>query len=508
MRTKNSFINLIVSWCTQLVNVLLQFVLRTVFIHVLSTEYLGLNGLFSNILSFLSFAELGFGAAVTFSLYRPLAGNDEITIAGIMNFFKKIYYIVGLFVLTIGLLLTPFIEYFIRGVPDIPHIHMIYALWVINSGASYFLVYKSTLIIADQRKDIVEKNNIAFKVIQLAAQIGFLLFTHNYILYLLVQILVTLLSNLSISVIADYRYKFLRKRKKEQIANDVLKEIKRNVSATIMHKVGAIIIFGTDNILLSGFFGLTVVGLYSNYYLVIKTLSDFVGQIQTSVAASVGNLGVVTSVEKKSEVFEKYLFMIFWIFCFTSTCLMALLNPFIKLWIGDKYTIPVSVVAVLVFNYFLNGIRSVAALFDNAFGLFWDTRKLPVVESILNIVISIVLAKVFGYIGVFLGTAISSLISGTWFEPYVLYKVAFKKSPTLYYKRMTEYIFIAVLSGGIFTILADIIVLKGVSGFIIKCLVTGIGSNLLLLSLYARSDRMKGIYEISEKVLGIIKRAT
>ncbi len=125
MRTKNSFINLIVSWGTQIANTLLRFALRTVFIHILTTEYLGLNGLFSNILNFLSFAELGVGSAIAFSLYKPLAERDETAIAGIMNFFRKTYFIIGIFVLVVGLSFTPFIEYFINDIPDIPYMHYV-----------------------------------------------------------------------------------------------------------------------------------------------------------------------------------------------------------------------------------------------------------------------------------------------------------------------------------------------------------------------------------------------
>ncbi len=506
MRTKNSFINLIVSWSTQIINILLQFILRTVFINILTTEYLGLNGLFSNILSCLSFAELGFGAAITFSLYKPLAENDEKTIAGIMNFFKKVYFAVGLFVLVAGLSLVPFITKLINDIPDIKYIHLIYALWVLNSGISYFLVYKSTLIIADQRKDIVEKNNFVFKIIQLVLQVIILILTRNYVFYLLVQIFVTIVTNISISVIADKRYPFLIRKRNEKINLDILSEIKKNVCATVLHKIGAVVIFGTDNILLSKFFGLVIVGLYSNYYLIINTLTNLVGQIQASIVASVGNLGVNATDEKKIEVFDKYLFMNFWIFCFTTSCLVSLLNPFIDVWLGKDYLIPVFMTVVLTFNYFLAGFRSAAATFNNAFGLFWNTRKLPVVESILNIVLSIIFIEVFGYIGIFLGTTISSLSTGTWYEPFILYYKGFHKPPFLYYKRLIEYFLVAIVSMFLFIFVIDGIPFSGLGGFILKFLVSVIGSNIFLFIVYFKTKRIKYIYEMTGKVKEVILR--
>lgn len=504
MRTKNSFINLIVSWSTQLANVLLQFILRTVFIHSLTTEYLGLNGLFSNILSYLSFAELGFGTAITFSLYKPLSENDEEIIAGIMNFFKRIYYIVGTFVLVVGLSLMPFITKLINDVPDIPCIHLIYALWVLNSGISYFFVYKSTLIIADQRKDIVEKNNFVFKIIQLILQILILVLTKNYIFYLFVQIIVTVIANILISIIADKRYPFLKQKKNEKINLDILLEIKKNVGATILHKIGAIVIFGTDNILLSKFFGLVIVGLYSNYYLIINTLTNLVGQIQASIIASVGNLGVTATDEKKIEVFDKYFFINFWIYCFTTSCLASLLNPFIDVWLGKDYLIPILMTIILVFNYFLTGFRSAAATFNNAFGLFWNTRKLPVVESIINIILSIIFSKIFGDIGIFLGTTISSLLTGIWYEPFVLYYEGFHKPPYLYYKRIIEYFLVTIVSMFLFIFLIDAIPFLRLGGLVLKFFVSGIGSNIFLFLVYFKTKRIKYVYEMIDRVKEII----
>lgn len=505
MRTQNSVINLLVSWITQILNIILQFALRTVFIQVLSAEYLGLNGLFSNILSFLSFAELGFGSAITFSLYKPLSENDEKTVAGIMNFFKRVYFAVSIFVLVAGISITPFLPYLVSDIPDIPHISFIYILWVINSAASYFLVYKSTLILADQRKDIVDKNNIIFKVLQLCLQAYILIVTRNYILYLVAQIVMTVCSNISISIIADKRFNYLKRYKKERIKDNVLSEIKRNVGATILHKAGAVVIFGTDNVLLSKFFGLFIVGLYSNYYLIINTLTNLTGQIQSSIIASVGNLGAVGTYEKKLKVFESYCFINFWIFSFTSACLASLLDPFIKFWIGEQYTLQSIVVWVLVFNYFLTGFRSAAATFNNAFGLFWNTRKLPVIESLFNIVFSIVFASMFGYIGIFLGTTISSLITGAWFEPYILYKEGFKYPVSKYYKQMFEYFCVTFIVSVICIFVINLISVNDIIGLIIKFITAGLLSNILLFLIYCRTNRISNIYNLVQKVCKMLQ---
>ena len=505
MRTKNSIINLIVAWGTQAAIIILNFINRTIFIKYLDTSYLGLNGLFGNILLFLSFAELGFGAAITVGLYKPLEENDEEQIMAIMNFFKKVYLCVGTFVFIIGTIITPFIGFFIKDIPDnIPYIHFIYLLNVFDTAISYFFTYKATLLIADQKKYVVSANTFTFRVICMFVQIISLVLYKNYIIYLIIHVITTVITNISISIIANRKYTFLRKKSNIKLFKDKKNEIIKNVSATTLHKIGAVIIFGTDNILISKLFGLISVGLYSNYYMIISTLTGFVGQIQESVIASVGNLGVTSDEKEIKEVFEQYLFIIFWIFGFTSICMFCLFNPFIKIWIGEKYLFDVMLVFVLVFNYFLTGFRSAAATFDNAFGLFWNTRFLPIVEGVLNIILSVVFAKCFGLIGIFLGTMVSSLCTGLFVEPYVLYKYRVKESFFEYIKLIifyfTIYIWGLVITYGI----SNQIVVNGVISFILKTVIVMTISNLIFCVILYKNKNFSFVIGLIKKIFSNI----
>lgn len=503
MRTKNSIINLIIAWGTQIAMILLNFLTRTLFIKYLDTNYLGLNGLFGNILLFLSFAELGFGAAITVGLYRPLQDHDESQIMAIMDFFKKVYLFVGLFVLGVGTALTPFIEYFIKDMPDnIPYIHFIYFLNVLDTAVSYFFTYKATLVIADQKKYIVSTNTFVFRVVCMFVQIVSLVLCQNYIVYLIIHVVTTAITNISISVIADRMYPYLKKRMKVKLTKDKKNEIIKNVSATALHKLGAVIIFGTDNILISKLFGLVSVGLYSNYYMIISTLTGFSGQIQESVIASVGNLGVTSDEKEIKEVFEQYLFVVFWIFGFTSICMFCLFNPFIKIWIGEKYLFNIYTVFVLSFNYFISGFRSAAATFDNAFGLFWNTRFLPVTEGILNIVLSIVFAKNFGLIGIFLGTMVSSFCTGLFVEPYVLYKYRIKENFLNYIKLTMSYFLLYFVVLAITYGVSDLIVITGIVGFVIKMLIVGILSNIILCLVLHKNKNFKFVLNLAKSIVG------
>ena len=197
-RTKNSIINSSVSIITQVLTVIINFIVKTVFIKVLGSEYLGLNGLFSNIITMLSLADLGIGIAIPYSLYKPLADKDEKKIRILMKYYSKIYNVIGVIVLSIGLALIPFLPLIIKDMPDIPNISLIYALFVIHSASSYFFVYKKLLIDSDQKSYITSKIIFTFSTVLSIIQVIILLLTKNYILFLLSSIITVVLQNIYI----------------------------------------------------------------------------------------------------------------------------------------------------------------------------------------------------------------------------------------------------------------------------------------------------------------------
>ena len=195
-RTTNVMRNIVGGVGGQMFASILQFVCRTYFIKLLSQSYLGVNGLFSTILSMLSLAELGIGPAIVFSMYKPIAENDELHIAKLMNFYKTAYRIIGLTVALVGVLLTPFLSFFIRDPGDVENIKLIFLLTVMNTAVSYFMAYKGAMLNADQKSYVTVIIRNIFAVVQNIGQIFVLILTHNYILYIIVNILTTLLANL------------------------------------------------------------------------------------------------------------------------------------------------------------------------------------------------------------------------------------------------------------------------------------------------------------------------
>ena len=271
-RTKSSFKNIIFTVGGQLSKEVLAFVVRTVFIKTLATEYLGVNGLFTNILSFLSLAEMGVGSALIFSMYKPMADHDEERLKMYMAVYKKVYTFIGIFILAGGASLTPFLDVFMKERPNIPHLELIYILYLLNTGATYFFAYKGSIFNADQRAYIVTANTTLFNIVQSVVRIVVLLTTKNFIAYLSLSIIVVYIQNFTIAKKADKAYPFIKEKNVQKLPKEEAKTLSKNIGALLLHKVGAVILNSSDNIIISKFVGVVSVGLFSNYSLIINAV--------------------------------------------------------------------------------------------------------------------------------------------------------------------------------------------------------------------------------------------
>lgn len=426
--------NTFVGTGSQLLMQLANFIYRTIFVHYLSISYLGTQGLFSDIITMLSFAELGIGTSITFSLYKPIAEQDEEQIASIMNLFKNIYRIVGSLVLVVGFSLTPFITYLVNEVPeDIQNLHLIYILYVLNSGASYFFSYKRTLIIADQKGYIDSINRTCFSMIQYALQIGAVVLFRNFILALSIQVCTTFLSNYFIARKANRLYPCLKWKNPAKMSSEFIRDLRKRVQAMVMHKLGAVIIKGTDNILFSKFFGLATVGLYSNYLIVEKLVNILMTQYSSAMIAGVGNLTSTETKERCEKTYDVLFALNFCFYSFCTICMATLLNPFIEVWLGKKFLMTESVAIAVAINFYIMGMRQITLGFRDALGLFTKDRYKPIAESIVNIAASIFWLKRYGAVGVLLGTITCRFMLTVVVEPWVLYHEYFRHSAYRYY---------------------------------------------------------------------------
>ena len=456
-RISNSVKNFKFGTIGYFVSYLGNFVTRKIFVMFLTVEYLGLNGLFSNILSLLSFAELGIGTAICFSLYKPLALNETDKIQALMHLFKKAYTTIGILILGIGLSLIPLLSSILGEVPEIPYINLIYSLFVINSGVSYFLGYKRTLLIADQKKYIDTTYYYSFQLVKYILQVLVLVLSKNYILFLLVMLSTTIAENLVISHKANVLYPFLRDKTKKSLNREETIKIKKNVFALMFHKLGSVVISGTDNILMVKFVNLASAGINSNYVMITSALNSVLGIAYNSISASIGNLVVENRIEKSKSLFDELYFVSAWLVGFSSICLWILFDPFISLWLGPAYLFEPKTVMVIVINFYLYGMLRPVRTFHSSMGLFWYDRYKPVIESLINLGASIYLAQKIGLVGILIGTAISTITTCFWFEPYVLFKFGMGLPVREYFYNYIRYTIITLLVGWITFSLVNIL---------------------------------------------------
>lgn len=497
-RLENTTKNFVWSTISVSASSILGFMSRTIFIYTIGSMYLGINGLFTNILSMLSFTELGIGVAINFSLYKPLANNNIEEIKSLMNLYKKAYRIIAIIVFILGVSLVPFLDYLVKGAEGIENITFIYLVFLFNTSYSYLFTYKRTLLSADQKSYLMTNIDMIVNILTLIIQMVFLLVFKNYYVYLLIGAIIGIIQNFYINNYINKIYPYLLDRNIKPLNEESKISIVKNVKAMMLHKLGDLCINQTDNIIISSFINITVVGLVSNYTLIISMINKFAMNFFNAANASLGNLIVTEESTKRLEVFNGYNFMAFWIFGWTSICFIVLLNPFITLWIGADKTIDQSVLILVIINYYLVGMRVPVGNMKSAAGLYVQDQFVPIIQSIINLVISIIGAQKLGLLGVYIGTVASSILLPCWYRPIIIYKYIFKESSKSYFIKYIIYLFVIFANCYLMNVITNILFGSSVTwmsligrGFV--CLII---PNIIIYILFRNTKDFKYILNI------------
>jgi len=494
MRERYSFVNMMVGVIGQLAAMLLALVQRMIFIRCLSAEYLGLNSLFLNILSVLGIVESGISSAMVYSMYKPAAQEDREHMIRLMNLNRRLHRWVAVAVAAVGLLLLPFLHFFVGDGTDIPHLRFIFLLYLFDTVSSYFLGYKNSILLAHQRAYYRLAVHYAGYMLQLVLQTVILLTTRNFTLFLAIQMLTQLAVNLIVSRKVNRDYPYLKSSKKLPDQAEC-REIAKNVRAMCLHTTAGTVKNCTDNILISAFAGLTSVGLFSNYQLIFATAKGLLERIYAGFDASIGNLGATESGKKVYEVFKNLDFFIFVLYGYATVGLFVMCSPLIELTFGEKYLLPISISALLAVDFYLTGVRQIMLAFRTALGLFWRDRYKAIAESVINLAVSLLLVGRYGVKGVLLGTVISTLTTCIWMEPYVFLRYGIKdgwKQKLRFY--FGDYIIRAlsiVAASGLSYAICHYIASGGIVWFLGKCCICTAVYAAVILVVFSRRDEFK-----------------
>lgn len=481
MRMNKILQNAITGMGGQVLNFFLQFLGRTVFIYTLGKEYLGISSLLSNVLNVLSISELGIGAAIIFHMYEPLAKNEKEKVKTLVHFYKKAYFVIGLVVLVLGLTMLPFLRYLLKGKTDLVDINIVFLFYVFQSVFSYwFYAYKSAVLRADQKQYIANIITYVANILGLVVQILVLILFHSFELYIGCGIATTVLGNFLVARKVDCLYPYINE-KSAPMDKESKKNIFKSVFGTSVYRINSVILLQTDNILISSFVGVVMVGMYENYHLISAAIITVSSVILNSMQSSIGNQFVTEDIYANEKTFRTLCFLAYWFFGWCSICLWTLYDSFITLWIGQEYILQKATVFIIVLDFMLNGFQKISILYKDACGLFWQGRFRPVATVILNLGISLVLVRDLGVVGVLMGTVVSRLLTTWWFEPWMVYKNVFHQSCRNYFCRYLLAVFLVVVIGAAVHFLCIPFTQNSISCFLIKSFICVFIPNLFML---------------------------
>ena len=446
-RTKNATRNMVFGLFLKIYQIFVPFLMRTAMIYFMGVQYLGLNSLFASILQVLNLAELGVGNAMVYSMYKPIAEDDEISICALMRLYRTYYRVIGLVIAVAGLLLTPLIPRLING--DVPPELNIYVLYLLNLAVTVFsywlFAYKNSLLQAHQRVDVTSKVTLMTNTIQYGLQFLVLVTIKNYYVYVLVALVTQALTNKVIAFIAtkmNTNYYPADKLPRNQV-----KDINHKIRDLFTSKLGGVIVNSADTIVISAFLGLTILAIYQNYYYILTSVIGFIGIAFQSCTAGIGNSVIVESEEKNFADLKKFTFLIAWIAGFCTCCFLCLYQPFMEIWVGEDLMLSLAAVICFCIYYFIYEINQLLNTYKDAAGIWHEDRFRPLVTAIANLTMNLILVQFWGIYGVLLSTALSMLFVGMPWLLHNLFTVLFDKSRMMGYVRtLLKYTFVVVLS--------------------------------------------------------------
>lgn len=506
-RQKNALLASTAGLVEQVCSIVSVFVFRTIFLSVLSKEYLGIEGLFTNILQLFSLAELGIGNAVIFRMYKPFAEKDVNGIAAYTRFYKNVYCGIAIFIGLMGACLFPFIEKIVNAseVPSDVNLQLVYVLFVLQSIASYCFVYKQAVVSADQKGYIVSVLNTVVNIVKVVVKIIILIVTREYELVLFGGIVATIVINWFFSLWISKQYKEIF-RNNSRLTKEQRQDIIKDTTALMTHKVGYVVLTSTDNIVLTKMVSLAAVGIYANYSTIVTAVSNLLGRLMNSFIPTIGNFILQHEKKEVEQLYKKLLFVNMWFASLCTICLYVLLNPFIEVWLDESFLLTKFTVIIICLQFYVKACQIISNAFINGAGLFNRDRIRPLIESVINLVVSIVLAKEIGIAGVFIGTCVSSLLTSYWREPYLLYKNVFESNGKDFIKTQIVWLLTTCVVCFITGYVCNILPIS-ILGIIIRMAICGVGVNALYVLLWYRTAEFQYFFDIiKDKASVIIRR--
>lgn len=503
-RKKNVARSVSVGFFSKIFDCIFQFIIRTILLNTLGVLYLGLNSLFVSVLGVLSLTELGFSSVIIFSMYKPIAEDDIEKTKSLLSFYRRCYRTIGLIILFVGLLFTPFIKLIISGeYPQDTNIYLLYLINLANTVISYFLfAYKSSIFEAHQRNDLVSAADLVTNIIKYGLQTMLLVVLKNYYAYLIIVPVATIIRNLLLSYFSQKYYPQLSVEGAKTLAKSDLDEIKIQIKGVVLHKAGNAVFQYADSIVISAFWGLGLLGIYNNYYYLLTAVGVFMAIISNSLMPGVGNLIATESKEKNIEIFKQVNYFYFWVASIGSCCFMCMYQPFIRIWMGEEYLLDISCIVFLSLLFYVLQVNNAVGIFKGALGMYWQDRYRPLLSAGINLGLNLILSKFIGINGVIISSIVANILVDFPYVTIVFFKNYFRKSPRRY--MMGQY-FRTIISAAVLFVtyyFVSRVDIDGYLGLVTRLIVCLLVSNTLFIFFNIWDKTMK---ELMNKIVWKVK---
>ncbi len=479
----------------------LSFLLRTVMIQTLGAEYLGLNSLFTSVLKILSLAELGFGTAVTFCMYKPIAEHDSEMICALLNLYRKIYFLIGIVIFAIGMAIMPFIRYLIAGTVEADvNIYILYFINLLNVVLSYICFgYSSSLLIAHQRSDVFLIITLFVEFIKTSIQIIILLTVKNYYYYVLMLPAASVITNLLTAYAAKRSYPEYSCH--GHLSKETRRQIFQKTTALLSVKITTVIYNAVDSVVISGFMGLIVLAKYNNYYYIMSAIITVISTVYNSITASVGNSIVTESDEKNYRDYMNLTFINAWLIGWCTVCLFCLYQPFMKLWVGEDLMFDFGVVICFCAYFYVFQLKNVQSTYKDAAGLWREDMWRSYASNLFNLIANIVLVQFIGVYGILISTILSLLLISYPWQTMIIHRKLFHCSMRPFVLRLFIYT-AATAAGCIITgFICMAVTADGLPGLFIRCVICLIVPNLIFLLLSFRTKEFSTMFATVSKLI-------
>lgn len=503
-RTQNTKRNILASYMLMVLQIIFQFVSRSVIVHSLGEEYLGLSSLYTSILQVLNVAESGFSVSIVYFMYKPLAYGDVDQVCALLSFLKKIYRYVGTIILCLGIIIIPFLKYIIKGaVPEDIDIYILYMLYLLNTSVGYFLfAYKTSLLTALQRLDLTKITNCIVMIVQYTFQIVSLVCFHNYYLFVISMVLGTALVNVFNHLISIK--KFPEYVCVGELGIDTKREIWKKVKGLLICNISGVTYTTFDSITISAFVGLNSVAIYNNYLTIENAVASIIILIRTAMQASVGNSVAVESVEKNHDDIEFWQFLFSGLAIWCATCMICLFQPFMKLWMGKSMLLPFIDVNLLGVWFLLTVVQQAFHLYLGGAGLWNEMKLIYILSTVFNLIMNVLLGKIWGITGIILATVLSSIVFGIFGQCIIIFRCYFHVSSRKYIVRQFIYFIIAALVVCATYFVTSVVKVNGIMELIVKALICLILPTVLLVLLSIKTQYFNRAKKL---IFAIIKKS-